>query len=103
MPACLQVVRDDPLAYKETGDEYAKHPGQKPWIAGGRGKGGGSGLAGWAPGASPQAAAGQWPGSKPPYLLAPTHVRASRPAHLGGLQRCTATRLALPRRACGTE
>ncbi|KAL4421895.1 hypothetical protein ABPG77_003697 [Micractinium sp. CCAP 211/92] len=28
-----EAVRDDPLGYKETGDEYAKHPGQKPWIS----------------------------------------------------------------------
>lgn len=28
-----ETVRDDPLGYKETGDEYARRPGQKPWIS----------------------------------------------------------------------
>lgn len=37
-PTCLpllppQAVRDDPLAYNETGDEYARAPGQRPWVS----------------------------------------------------------------------
>lgn len=29
----MQLVRDDPMAYNETGDEWAQQPGRKPWIA----------------------------------------------------------------------
>jgi peptidyl serine alpha-galactosyltransferase len=28
-----EAVRDDPMAWNETGDDYAKTPGTKPWIA----------------------------------------------------------------------
>lgn len=28
-----QAVRDDPMAWNETGDEWAKRPGQKAWIS----------------------------------------------------------------------
>ena len=33
-PPCCQTVRDDPLGFNETGDEFAKRAGQKPWISG---------------------------------------------------------------------
>lgn len=32
-PCVPQVVRDDPMAWNETGDEYAQRPGMKPWIS----------------------------------------------------------------------
>ena len=41
-----EAVRDDPLSWNETGDEYAKNASMKPWIAGGAGRGGAGGWAG---------------------------------------------------------
>ena len=100
LPPTRQMVRDDPLAFNETGDEYAKAYGQRAWIsemcegwgrrrAGApRGQAGGPGRRGAEPGG----------GEAPPPRRRLLHPPS--PPGLPLLQ--TATRLAPAPRTCGT-
>lgn len=62
-----EAVRNDPLAWNETGDEYAKNASMKPWIAGAAASGWGGGRGGrLEPGWGCREARGWWRPAAPP-------------------------------------